>query len=1625
MSHRIKRKFTRKIMCLGLSVALICESMIPAFGQEFLNKKSSPALSGDFFYTSNPERIMDGVIRGIDHKTEDIKTDIITYINTEHKRKLKDNAYARAEEIKNEIMPDPQEKVQREHFFPETIAKPKTNEEIKAELLEGLQTNAQTARQQVKEIYGQAVQEGADIELLPGYKEVIAEIDAELQQKTDRINNNFDEVLKELQEGAEEAFYQHVKDLFNELMSLYEQKPETIKDQVLELTPVITALVNKDKKHIYNDKQKQTLLNLYRTVLEEEVAKVGVDKSIVTNSCEIKGHCPVLLNAIMGFSVLSPSNSDGKVIFDTIEKYKDTAAYFAVLLNGISGLIVMRDYSHIRTILKNHTTEEFEFKWSYVWDKVNVMSIPQVIANAHGKYRGHRSDKGDYWSEDNKYQNIYSDIALMLAEDGTDEALKILRDYSVNKCLVYRTSGVQKETLSKYSISCRGIKPFLVGALLSGKSGAGKYSLPKPAIAKGNQYLGANGQIYNTADDHEVIGITAYENAYYDLARENFNNDPEAMLALHVMIEGMSDLNDKEEYSLDTTLYEAFKGRIPEKFLQEKHIIIDEARLSKKENRETRLGVFTVIGLVVDVYLTFTFAVGIVNIAKSAFTFGTGLLNAFKLAQIGLTVKNIPGLAKVAANYTKTAFMKTKIAAKISNMGKNFKEIVKDYKNSVRTNVLKNAAQYTNTVHTQIQGSLSALNAEYKLNKGVAGLIKGVKYEKGVFTLLDEAGEPVNLFSKITEGLGTIVKGMKYDEELGILVLGKGTEVPSQLFEVVDDIVATATTNAKIKFRIAKLFKKGVNFTEIFLKEVNSLLAASPLSVEDKEFLLEFFKGADFGTELGKFADNLASAATAARNLAENPAVVPVYEEVAGQGAQDLGVNLVINDKMPSFADNIPKYASVLKEGGRYVLKFFGKENEIIDLSAFKLKLDTKNFINLARSAGKTGNIEIKFIPKEANTFWNRNFRHVFARTKESLFGGQGTVEILTEDALGNSILTKTGITLKTYKQYDGLRLIINETKGGAIEVFKGMDALPLSTEGAFSLPKYQLGNFLKAAPRANIKMPWKIDLVGGKNKINALYLQSMVSLSVASTGLVGPLSRNYPEMDMKELSFISLIFPYLLSAATPFVSPFVKKFGAINILKTSMYLSLASLALPVMSGFHGFGGIQADNPFAKPSPKLLYPSALLIGLATTLTRGSYSPLIQAIGGGSGTLKAVAFKSISSFMLVLPPLLGAGLDQIHRKYFKNPDGTLYLDENGQTIQKHWFDFSFSYPFMLGVAGVALYRVQKAHFNRKIGRSPNAFTNTKEFFKDVGSSYALLFKKDLWPLTLSSALLAGAESSLLYTYSNSMSNEYVRNKVKIEELVPVIALIGLNAPAFITRMRSKPLLRVMGGDNMLGYRNILTSSFIFTGIGSYLLATQDDPISFAAGLTLTSIGFSQITSSILRYGHNKLELGFGKYNHLVTSWDVSYPTVYIGMSAVPYLYGYMNDKNIEGLQTKDKSDMVSLKNTSWQEVIGIPISALALGGGLAYLGMRPKNALGIMSRIGLLAPLGLFAEAHNPGFTTLVFPQPKFDQQIINQQILNQMQLKTFKPHFEYKPDLQVPALQVTPNFTLQPMSNTR
>lgn len=1572
MPFLIKKKLFRKLISLGLSVILIYNTTIPAIAQEF-------NFNGDL---KLPEIVQDNsafrnqISKQLYLESEAYQ-DYHGLTNVREKKLAAENqTYARALQIKYAILGDPNEimTTNTKSFFRDKEMGPEyqqlnDRQKIYVQTLyqeaEKVQTEIDDQYQYALKLIDQNVEEAVTENVL-SLKEIntwkeenLAQLNSMHQKALKDLNDYLQQEIKNTQNIEEEyereieknpdAFFDYVKPLVSELLDLYKKEPQQAKEHILQLTSVIVGLVNTKGEHLYNDEQAELLMKLYQNVIEEEKAnaeeKVSgivsflnenvLDYNIDTEPgkyrCKTSGDCRELTSAFLGLAVLdslqrekSTSSfreaSNDTLIYNTMNAYHDTAGNIPVISSGFSALLLMKSYNLAEDFLKYRNSIERDINgWDYV---INFTKIVTDIAKTNGEYMGNASQYGRYDDEEGHFQNVYFDLAQMLAEDGSKEALNILRRQGVERCIVQGSSSVQKDTLSRYSVNCYGILPFLVGALVSGKSGAKDYAIV-PSIDPSK----------NKGVDTVKENIKDINHNFHYVAKTKFNNDPDAMLALHIMGQAMGDLNHREEYQLDSFLDKFFTNRIPEDFLGAKRIIIDEKRKAKKYYRTIIKAGFISLGIIADAFFTIYCFYDLPEFGGKILSFGRNMVKAFKAAKAGVKVTNLASLGKFIKTFNKNLFVKNTTSKRIIKM--------KRYAQAFREEIFSQGTKYTSLVDKH------------------AAVVTGFARRNHRFTM----------------HLRDMLKAIIYDTKKDVFKFGHiGKFFQPAAVKEIKNIFDIALLETKNRMRLSRFLRREADFGKIFLQEAEKAVASSHLSLADKKTMIAFFKSADFKPVLDVATENVnLIKKSTLRNFADAPLVLKTF---VGEGnmTKPSETEFVIAENIPAFEEKVPEFVSVVKHGVDYLLKFPVGTGEVIDFSAFKLAFaDTDGFINFVRQAitkGKEATIELKFMPKEGNTFWHRNVRSAFINKKEKLLSGRGSVSLIS-----NGKMYETGITLRTYKKYDGVQLIVHDDLGlgGVVTALKNNKQLPVTLEGSLFLPKYQLKNYLKFTKGADLVNPIKISLLNGRNKMRALYVQALVSLGVAYSGLIGPLSANYPDIDARSLNLIAIVLPYVFSIGAPFVAPLIKKFGAVNMLKTSMYLSLVSLALPMVVGFNGFGAIQADTPFSKPSPKLLYPSALLIGLASALTRGSSSVLVQAVGGGNGALKMKAYKSISSFIMVLPPLIGAGLDYMLPHYFKNSDGTLYLNEAGNPVRKHWFDFSISYPVVFTIAGLALYNLQKAHFNTNIGKDlTRSFNSIGAYMKDGMSSYGVLFKKEMLPLTMASLLLNGAEASLLYSFSNSLTNEYVGNRVRTEAFIPVLALLWLNSLPFISRMNAKPILKFFGGDNVLGYRNILTTSIALTGAGAYLLTNQNDSLSFALGLALTSLGFSQITASILRYGHIKLATELKMPSHIVTSWDVSYPIVYIGSSAVSYLYGYMSDQTVKGLKVEQK-DKRSLKNTSLQEMIGIPVSALVLGSMQLYKGMAINGGkFNLLGNTSILAPLGIAGEIQAQSF---VFPKP--------------------------------------------------
>lgn len=144
-----------------------------------------------------------------------------------------------------------------------------------------------------------------------------------------------------------------------------------------------------------------------------------------------------------------------KIIYDS----ENTAAFTYILSAGFSSLLAKKHYAALGRILNHYTAKEL--KGSSWYEYISVRHYADALKNAGGAYLGKASEAGQY-ATSYVYSNAFTDIARMLAEEGSPESAKLLNQYAFNR-------DVNKT-----------VKPFLAGALLYAK---GDHSAKALALA--------------------------------------------------------------------------------------------------------------------------------------------------------------------------------------------------------------------------------------------------------------------------------------------------------------------------------------------------------------------------------------------------------------------------------------------------------------------------------------------------------------------------------------------------------------------------------------------------------------------------------------------------------------------------------------------------------------------------------------------------------------------------------------------------------------------------------------------------------------------------------------------------------------------------------------------------------------------------------------------------------------------------------------------------------------------------------------------------------------------------------------------------------------------------------------
>lgn len=840
----------------------------------------------------------------------------------------------------------------------------------------------------------------------------------------------------------------------------------------------------------------------------------------------------------------------------------------------------------------------------------------------------------------------------------------------------------------------------------------------------------------------------------------------------------------------------------------------------------------------------------------------------------------------------------------------------------------------------------------------------------------------------------TVAKALattSFDMGKGGLVIDKAAAykasagAPNRVLDIMNTQKAlnVANANATQKFFAKSFFEKYKKYPNILARETRNAFRQSNFRGRNFEAAMDFgynLKGLVPGIQTPERASAMAHINWLSRPLGTTAkgtgSLELFYRASEADDPMPLPVNITLGEKkIPNIkADKVSNVLLTGQENAAFKLAF-EHENVLVNPTFFKVGLDNENFANLARlTLGGTKELKIKLLAENTSlAARSKNWFLDLFRNKDKIMSGTGSVWIKE-----GSTLRSTPINLSTHKDFNGVKVLIDENNKVSIlgRSAMGSKPTPFTYPYSFSIPKSELPVFTQYAKLGNFNTPLNITLNGARDKVNTLYAVQFLSLSAASTGLIGPLRQNYPEMSNTQESLITVALPYLPSFLSPFWAPFVKRFGSANMMKVSLGLAASSLALSTATGFGGWSDANIYN-LDKPSLTPLLFSAGFIGLSSSLTRAAFNPLMKEMGGGGGLLRGMMYKNLSSFAMLLPPAVFAVWDAVDPRYYTdtgkidgNPivfqgddvygtDGSLVIakgqpivDKDGLPLKHSHVDFSISNPVLLGITGAILYKFHTAHMSRLIGSVPgytlgqsikplagnskfmyyfnnNLYRPTFGVLKESVNSTKVMFRKEVWPITAAGFGALGVEASLFNKYSQNEANNYLTDvrllgiNVGDPVLRPIAATFLLAVPQFLVRYKSKPLIAKLGGEsNPLTYKKLIGLSLGSAAAGTALLATEDNFWTFAAGMSLLGMGFANTTNGFLMIGENNLKRA-KVAESILTDWKVAYPAVHVGMSLIPLAHNYVSDNEVAN-NPEGVTKLQAMQNNIW-------IPAAVLGG----------------------------------------------------------------------------------------------
>lgn len=440
-----------------------------------------------------------------------------------------------------------------------------------------------------------------------------------------------------------------VKKMVYDLWQYYETGSKMAEHILLRVAPVILPLKTLDNKSFFTPGQQTILRRLYlRTVREASLPK-GEDKHPEIR-VKLPGFGPnqtspkEVFTAVAALGMLPPGDNSDIALVNFWNAHSTDEFAAAVLPSVIVALLSLKAYGSIKGIIHTATNKEHNIE---SMDLLSAVTWVNELANINGHYLGESSKYTQYPLNPNALAddelgargNAWEDVARLLADDGTPEALNILRQYGVEKCLPSAETNIRMQREVK--IQCAAIRPFLAGALASGKSGVNHYA---PILKQENpgSYLNGNGS-GGTVTAAQAQANRQYNAGVAALFREYVASTgltADAAIARWMFVQSMGDLNAETELHVDNMLYQVYASN--PQHPKPGYAISNYSRGSNAYNakvaRQARVRFFRTAAPWVDLAILLWCVYDITKWLRNGYKITKGLLKASKMARNGATV---------------------------------------------------------------------------------------------------------------------------------------------------------------------------------------------------------------------------------------------------------------------------------------------------------------------------------------------------------------------------------------------------------------------------------------------------------------------------------------------------------------------------------------------------------------------------------------------------------------------------------------------------------------------------------------------------------------------------------------------------------------------------------------------------------------------------------------------------------------------------------------------------------------------------------------------------------------------------------------------------------------------------